>query len=403
VSSVQPLPRARRLARGSVLGMIVGCALAGAVLATGCASSPVERPAPLAKIRNQFAVRILWHRRLRGQAPALRLGLGVAVAGGRVFAASHSGIVEAFALSSGRRLWRRKVRAPLSGGPGTGAGLVVLGSSKGDVIALSQTDGRVHWRRRVNSEILSAPAVGDDFTVVRGVDGRLEALSTAAGTDTWIANQEIPRLSLRGTSRPILVGDLAICGFDDGHVLAVDRNDGMTAWDAAVGEPHGTSELQRLIDIDSPVVSVGDDLFAVAYQGRVARLVRDSGRILWTHDQSSYRGLAVDGGSVYVSDADGNLVRLNAQTGTVVWQVRLLANRELSAPVVYHGRLVVGDLQGYLHWFDPATGRYLARVRVGKQRISAAPVIAGDTLVVFDDGGQLTALRTPPPAAAASR
>jgi outer membrane protein assembly factor BamB len=383
--------------------MIVGCTLACAVLTSGCASSPAERPAPLVKIRNQVAVRILWHRRLYGQAPKLRLGLGVAVAAGRVFAASHRGVVEAFALSNGRRLWRRKVRAPLSGGPGAGAGLVVVGSSKGDVVALSQTNGRVRWRQRVNSEILSAPAVGDDFIVLRGVDGRLEALSTAAGTDTWIANQEVPRLSLRGTSRPILVGDLAICGFDDGHVLAVDRSDGMTAWDATVGEPHGTSELQRLIDIDSPVVSVGDDVYAVAYQGRVARLVRDSGRILWTHDQSSYRGLAVDGNSVYVSDADGNLVRLNARTGAVVWQARQLANRELTAPVVYHGRLVVGDLQGYLHWFDPATGRYLARVRVGKRRISAAPVVAGDSLVVFDDSGRVTALRTPLAAASASR
>lgn len=380
---------------------MLGGAIAAALLASGCATSTAERPAPLVKnIRNQVAARVLWHHRLRGEAPALRLGLGLAVDGGRVFAASHRGVVDAFALSNGRRLWRRKVHLPLSGGPGAGAGLVVLGSSKGDVIALSQSDGRVRWRRRVNSEILSAPAVGGDFVVLRGADGRLEALTTADGTDTWIANQAVPRLSLRGVSRPILVGDLAICGFDNGHVLAVDRSDGMTAWDATVGQPHGTSELQRLIDVDAPVVSAGDDLYAVAYQGRVARLVRESGRILWTHDLSSYRGLTVADNAVYVSDANGDLLRLNAQTGSVVWQNKQLANRELSAPVMYHGAIVVGDLQGYLHWFDPATGHYLARVRVGKRRISAAPVIAADLLMVFDDGGKLTVLRTP---AAASR
>lgn len=395
MSSAQLVPAARRRSPGGLIAFILGCALAGALLASGCAGNPAERPAPLAKIRNQVAVRVVWHRRLHGEAPKLRLGLGVAVAGGRVFAASHRGVIEAFALSSGRRLWRRRVRVALSGGPGVGAGLVALGSSKGDIIVLSQTDGRVRWRRRVNSELLSAPAIGNDFVVVRGVDGRLEALTTTNGTDTWIANQAVPRLSLRGISRPILVGDLAICGFDDGHVLAVDRSDGMTAWDATVGEPRGTSELQRLIDVDAPVVSVGDDLFAVAYQGRVARLVRDSGRILWTHDLSSYRGLTVDGNAVYISDADGNLVRLNARTGSVVWQSKQLANRELSAPVMYHGKIVVGDFEGYLHWFDPATGRYLARIRVGKRRISATPVLAADLLLVFDDGGELTALRTP--------
>ncbi len=397
MNGLQLLPRARRLTRVGVLGVIMGCALTAAMLVGGCATNTAETPAPLVKkMKNQVTVRVVWHRRLRGEQPKLRLGLGVAVAGARVFAASHDGAVEAFDVSDGRRLWRRKLRAPLSGGPGVGAGLIAFGSSKGDVIALSQTDGRVRWRRLVNSEILSAPAVGNDFVILRGVDGRLEALTTADGTDTWIANQGVPSLSLRGASHPILVGDLAICGFDNGHVLAVDRSDGMTAWDAAVGEPRGTSELQRLIDVDAPVVSVGDDLYAVAYQGRVARLVRDSGRILWTHDLSSYRGLAVDGDAVYVSDAAGNLVRLNARTGGVVWQTRQLANRELTAPVVYHGEVVVGDLQGYLHWFDPATGHYLAYVRVGKARISAAPVIASDLLLVFDDDGELTALRTPP-------
>lgn len=381
--------------------VVLAGVLGGVLLAAGCATNKAEAPAPLLKMKNQIVVRTVWHTRLRREAPKLRLGLGVAVDGQRVFAASHGGEVEAFNLMTGRRLWRRKLRAPLSGGPGVGAGLVVVGSAKGDVIALSQADGRVRWRQRVNSEILSAPAVGNDFVVVRGVDGRLEALTTANGTDTWMVNQTVPRLSLRGASDPILVGDLAICGYDNGHVVAVDRTDGTTAWDAEVGQPHGTSELQRLIDVDAPVVLDGDDLYAVAYQGRVARLVLDSGRILWTHDLSSYRGLTVDGDFLYVSDADGNLVRLNGQTGTVLWQVKRLANRQLSAPAIYHGEVVVGDLGGYLHWFDPSTGRYLARLRVGKRRISAAPVVAGNLLLVFDDGGELAAYRTAPAAVTA--
>jgi outer membrane protein assembly factor BamB len=270
----------------------------------------------------------------------------------------------------------------------------VVGGSKGEVIALSEADGRVLWQRQVSTEILSAPAVGDDFVVVRGVDGRLQALSSASGADTWIATQDVPRLSLRGTSSPLLVGDLAIGGFDDGHVVAVERRSGAVAWSAAVGQPRGSSELQRLIDVDAPLVLAGDDLFAVAYQGRVARLDRNSGRIGWTHDLSSSRGLALDDASLYVAAADGTLVKLSRATGAVQWQQRVLARRQLSTPVIYHGEVVVGDLQGYVHWFDPATGTYQARVRVGKSQISAAPIVAGDLLLVFNDDGTLVAYRT---------
>lgn len=385
--------KAPRHARRVLASLMLGAALA----MTACSGGGnAERPAPLVKkLVQRVPVHTVWRTHLSREAPRLRDGLVVAVDGQRVFIASHSGRVEALDLMSGGRLWRTRLRAPLSGGPGVGAGLVVVGGAKGNVFALDEDSGKLRWQRRINSEILSAAAVGKDFVLVRGVDGRLQALATATGADTWITTQEVPRLSLRGTSTPILDGDLAICGFDDGHVLAVERSDGMVAWSAAVGQPHGTSELQRLIDVDARVVSAGDDLFAVAYQGRVARLDRNSGRIAWTHDFSSYRGLALDDTALYVSGADGTLIRLSRESGAVQWQQRILANRELSTPVVYHGQLVVGDRDGYVHWFDAASGRYLARVRAGKSRISGAPVVAGDLLLVFNDDGTLAALRTP--------
>lgn len=382
-------------------------ALLGVVLATallcGCSTvDKAERPAVLTKFVNRVAIQRVWHTRLSGESPKLRLGLGLAVDGSRVFAASHSGVIEAFELRSGRRLWRARVKAPLSGGPSAADGLVVVGSSKGDLIALSETDGVQRWHQHVNAEILSAPAVGRDLVVVRGVDGRLEAVASANGAQSWIVDQQVPRLSLRGVSQPILVGDLAVCGFDNGHVEAIVRTTGAVAWNTAVDEPHGNSELQRLIDVDAPVVADGDDLFAVAYQGHVARLTRDTGQILWKHEWSSYRGLALDGNALYISSADGVLARMDRASGTVQWQQKMLARRELTAPAVMGGRLVVGDLDGFVHWLDVADGAYLARVSAGKHRISATPLVAGDLLLVFTDGGELSAFRagaaTAPPA-----
>jgi outer membrane protein assembly factor BamB len=387
-------PRAPRARLGSVARVAV-MAVVALALAACYSTGEQDRPAKLNKVANSVRVRRVWDRHLRRESPKLRLGLDVAVDGQRVFVASHNGEVEALDLRTGRRLWARRVRAAISGGPGAGAGLVVVGGSMGEVVALSESDGQVRWQRRVNSEILSAPAVGNDFVVVRGVDGRLQALRSTDGTDSWLVVQEVPRLSLRGTSDPILVGRLAICGFDNGHVMAIDRTDGMTVWDAAVDQPHGSSELQRLIDVDGDVVSSGDDVFAVAYQGRLARLARDNGRAVWSRQLSSYRGMAVSDDAVFVSGADGTLFRLNRRTGLVEWQQKLLANRQLSAPVLYRGRLVVGDLDGYVHWFDPANGHYLARMRAGKRLISAPPIVAGGLLLVFNDGGELTAFEAP--------
>lgn len=376
--------------RAALLG--VACA---AALLTGCnTTDKAERPAELTKLVNRVEIKRVWRTSIGGEAPKLRLGLDMAVDGNRVFIASHSGLVEAIDASSGRRLWSQKIKAaPLSGGPGAGEGMVVVGSTKGDVIALSATDGTQRWRRHVNAEVLSAPAVGRDQVIVRGVDGRMQGLASADGVELWVVDQQVPRLSLRGDSRPLLVGDLAVCGFDNGHVEAIVRNSGAVAWNTAVDEPRGTGELKRLIDVDAPVVADGEDLFAVAYQGHVARLTRETGQILWKHEWSSYRGLAVDGNALYITSADGVLARLDRSTGAVQWQQKMLVRRELTAPAVLAGRVVVADLDGYVHWFDGTDGAYLARVSAGKGRVSNTPRVVGDLLLVFTDRGELSAYR----------
>lgn len=366
---------------------------------TGCTPSKekkAELPVTLVPLVNRIDIHRLWRAQIAGEAPKLRLGLGVAVSGQRAFIASFKGEVEAYDVTSGQRLWRRSLRAPLSGGPGAGAGLVVIGTSKGEVIALSDRDGAPRWRVRINAEILAAPAVDADLVAVRSVDGRLHGLSATDGTERWAVDQQVPRLSLRGNSPPTLAGELVVCGFDNGRVVAVIRSNGTTAWEAAASQQHGTSELQRLADVDAAVVSDGDDLFAVGYQGRVVRLTRESGEVVWSRDLSSYRGLAVDADGVYVSTADGDVVRLDRRNGTEQWRQKGLERRQISGPTVYGGRVVVGDLDGVVHWLDPATGNFVAREMIGhKRRIGFAPVVAGAQLLIFSESGELSAFRGP--------
>jgi outer membrane protein assembly factor BamB len=388
-------------------------ALLGTVLlCVGCSSPSAkknsDKPVALIPIPNHLAVQRVWSAKLGGEAPKLRLGLGVAASATHLFAANHKGTVESRELQTGHLMWRRELKAPLSAGPATALGIVVVASSKGEVIALDETDGKPRWRIRINAEILSAPAIGNDLVVVRTVDGKLHGLSISDGADLWVADQQVPRLSLRGTSEPIIVGDLAISGFDNGRVMAVARGNGGTAWDAPVGQSHGSTELQRLIDVDARVMAAGDDLFAVAYQGRVARIARETGQIIWARDLSSYRGLAVDDNALYVSTSDGELTRVDRSNGTEQWTQKSLARRQLTAPAIYDGRVVVADAGGVVHWLDPANGEFLARAEIGKavgrkpvqskgisykRRISATPLVAGGLLLVFSDSGEISAYR----------
>ena len=329
--------------------------------------------------------------------PKLRLGLGVAVEGDRAFAAGHDGSVAAYSLGTGKQLWRTKTRAKIAGGPGAGQGLVVVGATYGEIIALDSATGAIKWRTRVNSEILSAPTIGADRVLLRSGDGRLHGLNLADGKEIWSAEQSVPRLSLRGTAIPAIAGDLAVSGFDNGKVMAVSLRDGTTAWEATIAPPSGRTELERLVDIDSAVRVVDDDIYAVTFQGRLARVARDTGQLWWSRDISSNRGLTIDEGGVYVSTADGQIVKFERRTGVELWRQDVLKNRRLSAPAVLGGQVVVADLKGYVHFLDAATGALTARASTGSKSVSNPPVVAQDEVLFMNDAGHLTAFRIAAP------
>jgi outer membrane protein assembly factor BamB len=323
----------------------------------------------------------------------LRLGLGLATSSGRLFTAGRDGDVAAFDLKTGKQIWRVETKLELAGGTGAGENLVAVGSADGLVVTLDAGNGTEHWRAEVGGEILSAPAVASNSVVVRTVDGMLHALAAADGAELWSTEQPIPRLTLRGVATPVIARDLAISGFDNGRVVAVNLADGATVWDSPVSPSHGRTELERLNDIDAAVKVLGDDVFVAGFQGRAAMLALDSGQTWWTRDVSSYRGVDVDDEQMYVSTSSGELVALKRRSGIEVWRNDSLKFRSLSAPAVVGEYVVVTDLDGYVHWFDRATGTIAGRDKAAGGRVTNPPVVVDNTLYLVNDNGDISALR----------
>jgi outer membrane protein assembly factor BamB len=362
----------------------------------------IDTPAVLTPFAATLKVERVWTANIPDKgAKVLRLGLGLATEGNHVYAAGYKGEVVAYDIANGHKVWATRLKkTPFSGGPAASPDLVVVGTSEGEVIALKPADGKLLWRVRLNGEILAAPAISDRAVAVRTVDGKLRALSPKDGHELWVQEQQVPRLSLRGTSRPVIAGDLTLCGFDNGKVIAVNMNDGSLQWEATVAPPHGRTELERLVDVDSTPRVSGSDVFTVGFQGRVAMLALDTGQVWWSHDSSSYRGIALDDDAVYIANSDGEVVALRRKTGAEIWRQKALLHRGLSAVALTDNAVVTADYQGNVHWLDKATGALAARMPTGKVRVSNPPVVSGNMVIVINDAGHITALRTSPIAGA---
>jgi outer membrane protein assembly factor BamB len=313
------------------------------------------------------------------------------VLGPHVLAADRDGRVVELSAETGKKLWQTKTDAPISAGPGAGEGLVLVGTSDAEVLALSIDDGSIVWRAQVSSEVLSVPRVDAGVVVIQTADGTLTGLSSTDGHQLWVSDHSVPVLTLRGTSSPAVQRGGVIAGFANGKVAALTLANGFQVWETSISIPQGRSELERLVDVDANPVIVGDTVYVVSFQGKIAIIDLRSGNLGWSREMSSYTGLGVDYSQVYVTDEDSNVWALSRENGASIWKQDKLHNRALSAPEPFDNYVAVGDFEGYLHLLSTYDGRIAGRVRVDSKGIAARPVAVGDVLYVYGKGGTLAA------------
>ncbi|MEW6353020.1 MAG: outer membrane protein assembly factor BamB [Pseudomonadota bacterium] len=377
------------LAALALLG-IGGCTTVNDFFAGKDNSDP---PAPLTALQSGVAVQTLWSARVGAGSDKQYIKLSPIVVGGKAFAADRKGRVSAYDAAGGQQLWSADTKAPISGGPGNGEGLVLVGTSEAEVLALDENTGKEVWRARVSSEVLSAPRAAQGRVVVRTIDGKLFGLNAADGKRVWVYEQTVPALTLRATSAPLLADDKVIGGFASSKLVALSLSEGKLLWETAVAEPRGRTELERLVDISGEPQAQDGVVYVASFQGRIAAVEMDSGRLLWARDMSSYSGVGVDESMVYVTDAQSHVLALDRRDGRTLWKQDKLHARGVTAPAAYGDYVVVGDFEGYLHWLARDDGSFAARVRVDDAGIIAAPTVSDDTLYVSGKGGVLAAFK----------
>ncbi len=198
-------------------------------------------------------------------------------------------------------------------------------------------------------------------------------------------------LTLRGSSSPVVVGSTVISGFDNGRLVAADLDTGDVIWEALLSPPKGRSDLDRLSDIDGAIAVVGQDVYAVGYQGRLGAIAAESGQVLWGREISSFAGTSADWNSVYTTRDDGEIIALSRGDGSESWRNDDLLRREPTLPVPFYTTVAVGDLEGYLHFFSNLSGNPVARVKASGGPISNAPVVIANRLYLQTDNGELLA------------
>ncbi len=356
----------------------------------GCQSDKVivEEPAELLKINSQVDIDDSWTKKIFSNLATGKTDLVIDADG--IFSFSSSGLVSSYSIN-GKLNWKKNLNIDLSSGVGKSFDSLFVTSIDGEVFSLDFSDGNLNWSSAVEGESLSVPSSNGDIVAVKTTNGKITALNLKDGKFRWEYVSVLPSLSLRGSSSPIFDDGALYVGFANGNLAKIEPRSGVVEWEIPITISKGSSEIERIIDVDSkPSVSSGI-AFAASYQGDVSAINVLTGRVIWRKSFSTTKDVLEVERNVYVVDEESEIQAFSGLTGVSLWKTKDYRLRNLTSPVRLKNYLVLGDYEGYLHFLDINSGSTIGRYRVSRSGILSLKTYK-NSLVCLDISGRLTYL-----------
>lgn len=376
------------------------------------AQSPVSPFARTTHARLSSSPQPLWQAPIgTGDKKRQRLNVDPVVSGGRVFTMDSANIVQATS-TGGEALWTYDL-TPLRDGPdqGQGGGLAVadgrlfVASGFGTLTALDVSNGAEVWTQRLGNTATGAPSIAGGVVYVAVGDKSGWAIEADSGRIRWQVEGVEDVNNVAGAPAPAIGDKAVIFGFGSGTVQAVFRQGGLQLWNADLLGRRNGSARAGISDITGDPLIDGDRVYVGTHSGRIAALSVHDGERLWTTKEGALGPAWPAGGSVFVVSDRNQLMRLDADTGAVVWSVDLPGykpkrnpNRRRDAayanlgPILAGGHLVVASSDGSIRLFSPEDGSLAGQIAV-PGGATTRPVVAGGVLYVVSTKGVLHAFR----------
>lgn len=351
-------------------------------------------PHALEEIAEQVVLTPVWTQKVTEGKGRRFLKLEMVPLDGKLLVADHVGLVVALDQKTGDPLWEVKTELPISGGLEVGFEHVFFGTTDADVVALKLSDGDTAWTTQVSSEVLSTPRFSEGFLVVRSIDGAVNTLDAENGNELWSYVRDVPALSLRGTSSPVVKSGGVISGYANGKLVVLRLKDGLQIWETSVAVPRGRGALSRMVDVDSDPLAGERFIYAATFNGGVVAVDVRSGEIAWRRSEmSSYKKMLADWVSIFVVDVNNHIWSADQNDGGINWLQDRLENRQLTSLTQVGEYLLTADYEGYVHILNISDGTLVGRLKVSDVAISAAPIVDDGLIYVQDVNGEITALR----------
>ena len=233
--------------------------------------------------------------------------------------------------------------------------------------------------------VLAQPVVSDGLVCVTTHDNRVSVLRYDTGALVWEKRRRhVGEFTITGQGGCLVLRDRVVVGFSDGVIATYDISDGATHWTRSLA-----GNKVEFVDVDTTPILADDHIIAGSYGAGLHAIARDGESLRWTLPGEGYGTPTLFEGMLYVPQAMGAVLALDAATGELLWRAKL-DRANPNTPVVTRKWVVVPVGYGLLI-LDRGTGRVVERV-LDTYGFSATPAFSDGTVYAQSNSGILYAL-----------
>jgi outer membrane protein assembly factor BamB len=282
--------------------------------------------------------------------------------------------VVSYDLDTRNEKWRLAIPR---GVEASGAGIrdtLFLGGLDGKLYSVNMPDGHVNWTFDTKTEVVSEPLLEEGILYFMAGSQSLYAVDGVSGKQIWSYSRQDTsgNMTVRGGSKPALIGGVLYVGFSDGALVALNAQTGTEQWEITL------NRNTKFKDIDSSPVATDDSLLINSYDDKLYSISKNKGEIIWSAPYGGASTPLVIEDKIFTTSSRGELVSLNKKDGKLIWK-KDTKRGVYTDPVTYKNLLVSGESQGNLVFLDKDTGKVLGSFEPGRGVVSK-PAIHDDKL-----------------------
>lgn len=333
------------------------------------------------------------------------------VSGDRIFVMDSKGLVSAFALKNGKRLWKNDLKAKNIGGfkdtKSRASGLAVDGkmlfatTGFGGVFAMDAQTGKSMWRKILESPIRIAPTVTANMLVIQTVDNTIYALDKTNGQELWKFSVAQEDTVIAGGASPAYDAEdnVIVTGFSNGEIVVLNATVGTPLWSSMLVANKQVSSSTDINTIGAAPIVENGVIYAISNGNSMLALDMRSGDKIWEKEIGSMQNMLMVGNYLFVISNKNVLYAVEKNKGRVVWSLDIrhyLYDKDYNGktiiyaaqPLMLNGHIFLAFSNGKILKIDALSGTVQAKKNL-KMDISNGLIAVKEHVVAVSDDADI--------------